>query len=234
LASRIAIRKGALPIGIFDIIGPVMVGASSSHTAGAVHLGLFARALLDEVPVQADIRLHGSFHYTGEGHGTRLALLAGILGLAPDDERIPDACRLAAACRLTYQFNPIDLGDVHPNSARITLCSPSHTVSIDGSSLGGGKISVWRLNHFPVDLNGIYPTLILVHQDHPGVVAKVTGELAKDGLNIAAMKVYRTHREGDALMCIELDQTPHVKLLETLKGFQNIFDVRFIPKIIKD
>jgi len=149
--------KGALPIGIFDIIGPVMVGPSSSHTAGAVLLGLFARAALNELPIQADIGLHGSFHYTGEGHGTHLAILAGILGLSPDDERIPFASQLAADHHLVYQFNPIDLGEVHPNSARIILRSSTHTVSVDGSSLGGGKISIWKLNHYPVELKGFYP-----------------------------------------------------------------------------
>lgn len=208
-----------------------MVGPSSSHTAGAVHLGLFARALLHEEPIHADIGLHGSFNYTGEGHGTHLALLSGILGFATDDERIPLAKQIAAAAGLTYIFFPLDFGEAHPNSVRIQLASAGDQVIMCGSSIGGGKISIWEINHHPVELAGDYPTLLLVHHDYPGVIANVSGLLSQFNLNIAAMKVYRAKRGGEALMSIELDQEPHDDLLPRLLALPDIYEVRFIPKI---
>lgn len=226
--------KGVIAIGILDIIGPVMVGPSSSHTAGAVHLGLFARALLEYSPKCAQIGLHGSFSHTGEGHGTHLAILAGVLGFATDDERIPHANVIAAQVGLAYSFTSVDLGDVHPNSAQIRLSSSQDEVQISGSSIGGGKIRIWRVNRYRVELDGSYPTLLSAHHDHPGVIANISGLLAKYNLNIAAMKVYRTNRGGPALSSIELDHSPGPDLLAELKSLPNILDVRFIAKILPD
>ena len=141
--------------GIFDIIGPVMVGPSSSHTAGAVRLGLFARRLHGAGPARVEIGLHGSFAATGDGHGTPLALLAGVMGLAPDDGRIPQAKELASQHGLSYAFSAVDLGEVHPNSVRIRLSSatglPDERTEICGSSTGGGEIQIWRIDDFRVD-----------------------------------------------------------------------------------
>ncbi|MGE5527716.1 MAG: serine dehydratase beta chain [Patescibacteria group bacterium] len=155
-------------MGLLDIIGPVMIGPSSSHTAGAVRLGNFARLVLGDEPRRAEIGLHGSFAATGHGHGTHLAILSGIMGLALDDERIPRAKDLAGESGLEYSLASADLGDVHPNSACMMLYgrNPERKADVCGSSVGGGEIRIWRLDGFEVDLEGRYPTVVLVHADH--------------------------------------------------------------------
>lgn len=222
-------------MGLFDVIGPVMVGPSSSHTAGAVRLGNFARSLLHGEPAVAEIGLHGSFAATGAGHGTELAITAGIMGLAPDDEMIPHAKDLAERRGLRVVFQAEDLGDVHPNSARIALRAPADGLSsrtateVRGSSVGGGEILIWRIDGFAVELTGKLPTLLLVYPDHPGVVAMVSGVLSAEGLNIAEMKVHRRARGGEALMTVALDQEPPARVIARLEGLSDITRVRFIP-----
>jgi L-serine dehydratase len=217
-------------MGIFDIIGPVMVGPSSSHTAGAVRIGAFARTLLGEAPRKAVIGLHGSFAATGEGHGTPLALLAGLLGMAPDDERIPRAEALAREQGLDFQFEEVDLGEAHPNSVRLRL-EASATLELRASSVGGGRIQVWRVDEFDVDLDGQYPTLLLTYPDAPGAVAIVGAILANANLNIATLKAHRHVRGGQALMSVELDAVPPSGVLETLRSLPQIEQVRFIPRL---
>ena len=226
-------------MGIFDILGPVMVGPSSSHTAGAVRIGAFARQLLGAPPVRARIQLHGSFAATGEGHGTPLALLAGLLGLAPDDERIPRAEALAEAQGLEYQFESMDLGDeVHPNSVQLQLeaapaepSAPAPGLELSASSVGGGRILVWRIDGFPVDLDGQYPTLLLTYPDRPGAVAIVSAILANAAVNIATIKAHRTTRGGQALMTVELDAEPPAGILEAVRCLPQFEQVRFIPRL---
>ncbi|MGE5560376.1 MAG: L-serine ammonia-lyase, iron-sulfur-dependent subunit beta [Chloroflexota bacterium] len=193
---------------IFDIIGPVMIGPSSSHTAGAVRLGLAGRAIIGGQPVRAELGLHGSFAQTYRGHGTDLALVAGLLGMAPDDQRIPTALELAPAQGLSVEFATVDLGDdVHPNTVRMALTTAAGTETIIvGSSIGGGRILVTRINQFEVAFHGEYHALILAYQDRPGVIAKVTSLLATDEVNIATMRVSREARGSQALMIIEVDQ----------------------------
>jgi L-serine dehydratase len=217
-------------MGIFDIIGPVMVGPSSSHTAGAVRIGAFARTLLGETPRKAVIGLHGSFAATGEGHGTPLALLAGLLGLSPDDERIPQAEALAREQGLDYRFEEVDLGEAHPNSVRLRL-EAATALDLRASSVGGGRICVWRVDEFEVDLDGQYPTLLLTYPDAPGAVAIVGAILANASLNIATLKAHRTTRGGQALMSVELDAAPPIGVLETLRSLPQIEQVRFIPRL---
>ncbi len=216
-------------MGIFDIIGPVMVGPSSSHTAGAVRIGGFARLALGRAPASAVIQLHGSFAATGQGHGTPLALLAGLLGLAPDDERIPRSEALAGELGLAYRFEQADLGDVHPNSVRLLLEAPDAVLDLCASSVGGGRIAVWDIDGFPVDLAGDYPTLLLTYPDRPGAVAIVSAVLANAGMNIASIKAHRDTRGGQALMTVELDQVPSASVLETLRCLPQFKQVRFIP-----
>lgn len=218
-------------MGIFDILGPVMVGPSSSHTAGAVRLGLFARALLGGLPRKAELALHGSFAATGEGHGTPLALLAGLLGLQPDDERIPEARSLAEAGGLEARFAHTDLGEVHPNSVRFTLEGPQGRVALCGSSLGGGRIQVWELDGFPVELDGDYPTILMTYPDRPGWVAVVSALLAQAGLNIATIKAHRTSRGGLALLSIQCDQVPPEPTLGALRSLPDVVSVRFVPAL---
>ena len=152
----------------FDIIGPIMIGPSSSHTAGAVRLGLMARAILAEEVKSADIKLHGSFAQTYKGHGTDRALIAGIMGFKPDDERIRDALQLATKNNIEYNFTKVNLEDAHPNTAIINLTGVSgRTISLQGASIGGGNILVSHVNDFEVNLSGKYPSLIVVHRDRP-------------------------------------------------------------------
>lgn len=202
---------------IFDIIGPVMIGPSSSHTAGAVRLGLAGRAIIGGQPVRARLGLHGSFAQTYRGHGTDLALVAGLLGMAPDDQRIPEALELAPATGLSADFELIDLGDeAHPNTVKMQLTSAAGAeTTVVGSSIGGGRIVVSRIDQFEVAFHGEYHALILSYQDRPGVIAKVTSLLATDEVNIAAMRVSREARGSQALMIIEVDQpvSPEVRAM---------------------
>ncbi len=218
-------------MGIFDVIGPVMVGPSSSHTAGAVRIGLFARRLLGSGPKVANIGLHGSFAATGEGHGTPLALLAGLLGLQPDDERIPAAAELAREQGLDYRFETVDLGDVHPNSVSLNLDGEGSSLEIMASSIGGGRIKVWRIDGFAVNLDGEYPTLLLAYPDRPGAVAIVSAILANAAINIATLKAHRTERGGQALMAVQLDEVPPINMLESLRHLPHFEQVRFIPAL---
>jgi len=218
-------------MGIFDVIGPVMVGPSSSHTAGAARIGLFARRLLGAEPVRAEIGLHGSFAATGEGHGTPLALLAGLLGLEPDDERIPHSDTLASERGLEYRFETLDLGEVHPNSVQLRLTARETTLGICASSVGGGRIKVWDIDGFKVNLDGEYPTLLLVYPDRPGAVAVVSAILANAAINIATIKAHRTERGGQALMAVQLDEIPPSGVLDSLRHLPHFEQVRFIPAL---
>ena len=191
---------------VFDIVGPVMIGPSSSHTAGACRLGELARAIFGGTPARARIVLHGSFASTGMGHGTDLALVAGLIGMHPDDERIPHALELAKEAGIELEFAEQDLGDVHPNTAQFELMdAEGRRMCIRGSSLGGGDVVVTQIDHFAVELTGELPVLVVGHQDRPGEIAAVTSLLAESSVNIASMQVSRERRGANALMLIETD-----------------------------
>jgi L-serine dehydratase len=177
------------------------------------------------------IQLHGSFAATGEGHGTPLALLAGLLGLAPDDERIPAAETLAAEQGLAYRFEHVDLGEVHPNSVRLHLEAEGILLELCASSVGGGRISVWNIDGFEVDLDGNYPTILLTYPDRPGAVAIVSAILANANLNIATIKAHRDSRGGKALMTVELDMEPPANVLDSLRCLPQFEQVRFLPSL---
>ena len=195
-------RKREHMHGVFDIVGPVMIGPSSSHTAGAVRLGLMARKVLGEPAVRADINLHGSFAQTYRGHGTDKALIAGILGFAPDDERIREALAIAEEQGLVFSFQK-----AHPNTAVIHLTGASgRTVRVRGASVGGGNIRITNIDGYEVELTGIYPALITIHHDKPGIITKVTQILARYEYNIAFMRVSRQSRGEMAMMILELDE----------------------------
>ncbi len=193
---------------VFDVIGPVMIGPSSSHTAGAVRLGLITQALLGEPVIDAVIELHGSFARTYRGHGTDKAIVGGLLGIETDDERIRNSMDIASSQGLFYRFEVVELKDAHPNTAIIEVTGQSgKSVSVLGSSVGGGNILIRRINHLGVEVTAQYETIIVAHTDTPGAVAAVTDLLAKQLINIAQMKVYRSNRGGEAMMVIETDQT---------------------------
>lgn len=211
---------------VFDIIGPIMVGPSSSHTAGAVRIGGMVRRILGELPQSALIRLHGSFAQTYKGHGTDRALIGGLLGFAPDDLRIKASLDLAREAGLEYQFVPENLGDVHPNTVLITAVGVSgKQVEVMGCSVGGGNILIRQVNGVDVEFNGQYYTLIIPHQDTPGEVAAVTTILAHRKINLARMNLYRSRRGGEATMIIETDQkvsSDVIGFIQSLPGVRNV------------
>jgi L-serine dehydratase len=217
---------------LFDILGPVMVGPSSSHTAGACRLGLMARAILGDTPDRAIVRLHGSFAATGEGHGTQRAIVGGLLGLPPDDLRLRNAYQEAEAAGLEYRFEEVDLGDdAHPNTAVFELARGDETVTIRGASVGGGRIEVTEIDGFPVALGGDYDTLVLIAHDQPGTIAAISGVFADDGVNLATMRVDRTGRHKEALMTLEADQPVSDDALQRIRSFDWVARARRIEKI---
>mgnify|MGYP003291419290 CR=1 FL=1 len=209
---------------IFDLIGPVMVGPSSSHTAGAAKIGMTARQLLGESPVEAEIMLVGSFAATGIGHGTDRALVAGLLGMRPEDERIPDSFRYAREQGLTVRFTDGELPGAHPNTACLHLTGKSgRTMDVEAASVGGGRIEVRRIGDMHLRFGASQPTLIVRNEDQPGSVADVSRVLAGHGINIATFQLNRTSRGEEAMMVIECD----APLRETLAA-----EVRALPGIL--
>lgn len=211
---------------LFDIVGPVMVGPSSSHTAGAVRIGYIARLLLNEEIQKAEIYLHGSFHATGKGHGTDRALIAGLLGMHPEDERIPNSFQIAKEQGMTFSFAGIELRDAHPNSVLMKLTGVNgRQLEIEAASIGGGRIKICKLDGLEANFCGDYPTLIVHNLDQPGHVAEVTSMLAHKSVNIATMQLYRDKRGGDAVMIIECDKevpAESINWLEKLEGIRKV------------
>ena len=214
---------------IFDILGPVMVGPSSSHTAGAVRIGLIARRLLGGQPATAKITLSGSFAATGTGHGTDRALVAGLLGMKPDDIRIPDSFALAVEQGLAFTFDKTELKEAHPNTAILQLSTAGgRELEVQASSLGGGRTMVNKLDGINVNFNGDSPTLIVHNLDQPGHVAEVTSMLSHKSVNIATMQLYRNHRGGYAVMVIETDQDIPAEALRWLSRLEGVIKVTYL------
>ena len=192
---------------IFDIVGPVMVGPSSSHTAGAVRIGFVARKLLGEEVKKAEILLYGSFLATGKGHGTDRALIAGLLGMQPDDERVPFSFEEAQNAGMEFLFGEANLKEAHPNSVVLLLTGESgKEIEIIGASLGGGRMKICKIDGYEANFCAEYPTLIVQNLDQPGCVATVTTMLSERGINIATLQLYRDSRGGDAVMVVECDR----------------------------
>lgn len=217
-------------IGLFDIVGPIMVGPSSSHTAGAVRLGLAARKILGSEVKRAKIELHGSFAATYWGHRTDVALVAGLMGMGMDDERIPQALELARAAGLEYSFTAADLGDVHPNSVRMRVEGEGDAITLCGSSIGGGRINIFELNGFQISLDGSFWVLMTKHRDTPGVIAEVTKVLAIHGINIAFLDVSRTTRGSDALLLAQTDDPIPELAVEHVRRIPQVLTVRTLPR----
>lgn len=219
-------------ISLFDILGPVMVGPSSSHTAGACRLGLMARAILGETPARARLRLHGSFAATGEGHGTHRALIGGLVGIRPDDLRLREAYAAGKAAGLEWEFLAEDLGeDAHPNTVVFEVEKGESRVELRGASVGGGRIEVTEIDGFPVSLGGDYHTLVLLAHDEPGTIATVAGVFAQDGVNLATMRVDRTGRHQDAMMTIEADQPLPPRALAEIRAFDWVRWARSVERV---
>ena len=211
---------------LFDIVGPVMVGPSSSHTAGAVKIGYVARKLLGDEPALAEILLYGSFLATGNGHGTKYALVAGLLGMRPDDENIPNSFEIAKEKGMEISFGEADLREAHPNSALLRITGKSgRKLEIVGESLGGSLINIAKIDGLSANFSGDYPTLIVHNQDKPGYVADVTRMLSEKSINIATLQLYRGSRGGHAVMIIECDQEipkEAVRMLEAHEGIEKV------------
>lgn len=190
---------------LWDIIGPVMIGPSSSHTAGAVRLGRIVRGCWGDEIKKIDIYLRGSFATTGAGHGTDKALLAGLLGCAPDDPAIREAYKLADEAGLDFRFIEEDVDGAHPNSARFVVYGGDRKMEVVGASVGGGAVCLQELDGFTVDLSGTLPSIIILNKDVKGVVSAVTSFLSEQGINIATMALHRDTRGGLATMVLELD-----------------------------
>jgi len=218
-------------IDIFDIMGPIMVGPSSSHTAGAVRIGRMARTLLGEEPVKAALHLHGSFAETGVGHGTDRALIAGLLGMAPDNLDIPNSFSIAEERGLDFNFDEIDLRDVHPNSVLMEVEGAQGTkLSMQACSVGGGRIVVEKIDGVQMHFTGDYNTLIVRNRDDRGQVADVTHALYRAGVNVANMSLKRDVKGGSALMVIEMDEPIQDAVLKYLDELPGILNVTYYEK----
>lgn len=214
---------------IFDILGPVMVGPSSSHTAGAARIGLIGRQLFGRQPDKAVVYLHGSFAATGKGHGTDKALIAGLLGMKPDDLRIPHSFEIAKEMGMDFTIEPKDLRDAHPNTARIIMeTNDGKKMVIEAFSIGGGRIRVSKLDGIDVNFSGESNTLIVRNVDEPGRITEVTAALSKEEINIATMQVFREKRGGIAVMVVETDQAVPKSAIESLESKKGIIRVTFL------
>ena len=216
---------------LFDIIGPVMIGPSSSHTAGAARIGLAARWILGEEVREARIGFHGSFARTHEGHGTDRAILAGLMGMAVDDPRMRQAMELADQAGMHVETYTLQLRGAHPNTVRLDLVgSGGETLELQAASIGGGSIRITQLDGLDVDFTGEANTLIIHHQDMPGTIAVVSSILARDQLNIATMQVYRRKAGGKAVMILELDGEPCEETIGSISGQRGISSVHYLRK----
>ena len=214
---------------IFEVVGPVMVGPSSSHTAGAVKIGYISGRLLGEPLERVRINLYGSFLATGEGHGTKKALVAGLLGMQTDDTRIPQALELARKQGISVEFGRASLKEAHPNTAQLILQGISgRSLEVVGQSLGGSRINIASLDGIDTNFSGDYPTLVVHNQDQPGHVAQVTSTLSDHGVNIAYMQLYRSNRGGEAVMVVECDQEVPQDLLAGLRETAGIRKVTYL------
>jgi len=223
---------------VFEIIGPAMVGPSSSHTAGAVRIGLMAHRLLGCAPAEAHIALHGSFAATGKGHATDRGLVAGLLGWNPDDERLKDSLALAEQSGVRITFDTIDLGEAaHPNSARLSLKAPAvgdrppDTLTITASSVGGGNVEVTEIDGFSTQLTGALDALVMWHQDRPGFLAHVTAVFACVDANIATIRTARRHRGSEAFTVIELDAPPEPEVVAILAKIDHVTKERVLSRL---
>ena len=217
---------------IFDIIGPIMVGPSSSHTAGAVRIGLVTRHLLAQEPVSATITLHGSFSATGTGHGTQKAIIAGLLGMLQDDIRIPQSDVIADQLGFKYKFEYKTIKDAHPNTALINVVGKNgRDIEVQASSIGGGRILINKIDGIFVNFSGEQNTLIVHNIDQPGHVAEVTSTLSHKSVNIATMQLFRDARGGYAVMVIEIDQDIPIESIEWLSHLEGVIKVTYLSAV---
>lgn len=215
---------------LFEIISPIMVGPSSSHTAGAVRLGLLARQVYSFTPKKVTFKLYNSYAQTGLGHGTDKGLLAGVLGFAVDDVRIKDIFDLQEAKELEYEYEFIEDFNRHPNAVDFVFEGHKKMI-ISGDSVGAGNVLINKINKFPVNITGEYNTLVMAYKDKPGMLSKVSGIIQHAGINIASLIGDRNARGEDASMCICLDSAMNYSIVEKIKQIDDVYLVRHVAKL---
>lgn len=218
---------------VFDIIGPNMIGPSSSHTAGALRIAQLARGMIPGEIARADFTLYGSFALTYRGHGTDRALIAGILGFGTEDSRIRDSFHWAEVRGVRYTFS-VDAAkkDCHPNTADIRLENrEGETITVTGVSVGGGAAVIKRINGVEIDLTGEYHTILARHRDTPGVVAALTRALAEHQINIAFMRLYRESRGSLAYTVIEADEEIPPAAVAQIRAHPSVQSALLIPRL---
>ena len=215
---------------IIDIISPIMAGPSSSHTAGAVRLGLLARNIYNAKPDKITFKLYNSYASTGKGHGTDKGLLAGFLGFSVCDKRIKTVFETDEAKNLNYEFEYLQDFNRHPNAVDFVI-EGGLNILISGNSVGAGEIEITNINKFSVKLNGKYNTLLLVYEDMPGVISSVTSIIRKDKVNIASLHCDRSGKGKDASMCICLDGELSHNCIKEINGHRDMYIVRYIKKL---
>lgn len=219
--------------GAFDIIGPIMIGPSSSHTAGAARLGRVARSIAGEDFHSVTFYLHGSFAHTYRGHGTDKALVAGILGMQPHDDGLRNAIEIAEEKGLKIEFLPIELENAHPNTAKIVFHkNDGSTVEVIGSSIGGGSIKINGIDGYNVDLTGEYPAIVVRQHDRKGVISNISKALAEENINIATMSVNRDNKGKEAFTIIECDGIVPEKIAKNIEKLENIISVKSINPVL--
>lgn len=219
--------------GAFDIIGPIMIGPSSSHTAGAARLGRVARSIAGEEFNSVTFYLHGSFAHTYRGHGTDKALVAGVLGMQPHDDDLRNAMEIAEKRGLKIEFLPIELENAHPNTAKIVFHKNNGSiVEVIGSSIGGGSIKINGIDGYAVDLTGEYPAIIVNQYDRKGVISGISKALAEENINIATMTVNRGNKGKEAFTIIECDGIVPTKITEKIEKLENVISVKIINPVL--
>ncbi|EIQ82967.1 UNVERIFIED_CONTAM: L-serine ammonia-lyase, iron-sulfur-dependent subunit beta [Streptococcus canis] len=213
---------------VFDIIGPVMIGPSSSHTAGAVRIGRVVHSIFGEIPDEVTFHLYNSFAKTYQGHGTDKALVAGIMGMDTDNPDIKHSMEIAYQKGIKIYWDILkDSNAPHPNTVKISVKKGDKSMSVTGVSIGGGNIQVTELNGFSVSLSMNTPTIITVHQDIPGMIAKVTDILSSNDINIATMTVTRESAGEKAIMIMEVDSRECQEVVKLIAKIPNIHNVNF-------
>lgn len=213
---------------IIDIISPIMAGPSSSHTAGAIRLGLMAKNIYNGKIKSVTFRLYNSFALTGKGHGTDKGLLAGLLGLAVDDSRIKNIFNSDIAKQFDYNYECAQDFNRHPNAVDFTIDGENGRMIISGESVGAGEIAIRKINDFTVKLTGKYNTLLLIYKDVPNMIARVTNAIH---INIASLNCDRYAKGEEASMSICLDGSVDDKVLDFLKNIKNVYFVSYIKKL---
>ena len=216
---------------LYDVIAPVMIGPSSSHTAGAVRLGLLARNIYKNVPKKVIFKLYNSYAHTGKGHGTEKGLLAGVLGLKVDDRQIKDIFNSDITKSIEYEFEYCDNFKYHPNAVDMTFIGEDSQMFISGESVGAGEIAIRQINDFTVKLTGKYNTVLIVYKDMPGMLSQVTSTMQYHNINIASLFCDRNAKGKQASMVISVDGELTPEIISTIEEIHNVYFVSYIEKL---